>query len=174
MYAVYFRFSCRQMDIEPIKHPVFSKQKATAKAEHYCAYQERSQHEVRSKLYEWGLHKRDVEEIISQLIQLNFINEERFTMAYVLGKFRIKAWGKMKIKQGLRLKKVPDKMIVKALQHIDGDEYSQTLLSLLEKKSATIAEKNPHKKHDKLMQYAMGKGYEGDLVKDILKDNTIT
>lgn len=174
MYAVYFRFSCHHMDIEPIKRLVFSKQQATAKAGHYCAYQERSQHEVRSKLYEWGLHKQDVEEVISELIQQNFINEERFAVAYALGKFRIKAWGRIKIKQGLRLKKVPDKMIFKALQHIDGDEYSQTLLRLLKKKSAKVTEKDAYKKQYKLMQYAMGKGYEADLITDILKDNTIT
>ena len=77
---------------------IFSQQQAKVKAESYCAYQERSQFEIRNKLYEWGLHQRDVEEIISELIEFNFLNEERFALAYSLGKFRIKGWGKIKIR----------------------------------------------------------------------------
>jgi len=66
---------------------------ALTKAEHYCAYQERSQQEVRNKLYEWGLWTDTVENIISQLITGNFLNEERFAKAYTCGKFNQKAWG---------------------------------------------------------------------------------
>lgn len=162
------------MEKEPVKQKILSKQQVIAKAGHYCAYQERSQHEVRSKLYEWGLHRREVEEITSELIQTDFLNEERFALAYTLGKFRMKSWGKRKIRQGLKLKQVPDKMIVKALQRIDDDEYNKALLALLKKKSKTIPEKDPFKKHYKLMQYAIGKGYEPDLIKDILNSNQLS
>ena len=81
---------------------------AYVKAEHYCAYQERSQQEVRDKLYEWGLWPDAVENIISELISNNFLNEERFAKAYAQGKFNQKGWGRIKIKQALKLKKVPD------------------------------------------------------------------
>jgi len=81
---------------------------AYAKAEHYCAYQERSQQEVRDKLYEWELKPAEVEDIISRLIENNYLNEERFAKAYVQGKFNQKGWGRIKIKQGLKLKRVPD------------------------------------------------------------------
>src|SRR5476651_694137 len=103
------------------------------KAEHYCAYQERSQQEVRDKLYEWGLYPKSVENIISQLISANFINEERFAKAYAKGKFNQKGWGKIKIKQGLKLKQVPDVLIKKALQTIDPDDYLKTLEKVLQK-----------------------------------------
>jgi regulatory protein len=72
------------------------------KAEHFCAYQERSQQEVRDKLYEWGLWPDAVEQSISRLIEGNFLNEDRFAKAYTKGKFNQKAWGKIKIKQGLK------------------------------------------------------------------------
>jgi regulatory protein len=117
---------------------VFSRAQAKLKAESYCAYQERSQYEVRNKLYEWGLHEREVEEIISELIQANFLNEERFALAYTMGKFRIKGWGKIKIKQGLKLKRVPDKMIVNSLKTIDYDDYVAKLRSLIDKKNRSI------------------------------------
>ena len=143
---------------------------ANAKAENYCAYQERSQQEVRDKLYDWGLHKAAVENIISNLIGNNFLNEERFSKAYAMGKFRQKGWGKVKIKQGLKFKQVPDVLIKKALQNIPGDEYIKMLEKVLEKKNNILNEKDPYKRKYKLQQYAMGRGYESDLIADVLKD----
>ena len=143
------------------------------KAEQYCAYQERSQQEVRTKLYDWGLYPRDVEQIISNLIENNFLNEERFARIYAKSKFNQKSWGKIKIKQGLKLKKVPDKLIQKALNGIDGDEYLNRLSLLIQKKQSTIIEKDAYKKRFKLQQYALSRGYENDLIADILKDNDL-
>lgn len=146
----------------------FSREQAKAKAERYCVYQDRSQHEVRNKLYEWGQYSREVEEIIAELIQDGFLNEERFAQAYTLGKFRIKGWGRIKIKQGLKLKKIPDQMILKALKSIDPDDYREKLQSLLDKKSAQIHEKDLYKKRYLLSRYAASKGYEQDLITGML------
>ena len=147
---------------------------ALAKAEHYCAYQERSQQEVRNKLYEWGLWTNDVEELIAELIQTNFLNEERFALAYVSGKFKIKKWGKIKIKQGLKLKKVPEKMIMNALKTINYDEYLATIKETAEKKRPAITEKDPYKKRYKLVSFLTSKGFENDLISEVLKDNDLT
>jgi len=149
---------------------VIDEKAANAKAENYCAYQERSQQEVRDKLYEWGLHKAAVENIISNLIGNNFLNEERFSKAYAMGKFRQKGWGKVKIKQGLKFKQVPDVLIKKALLTIPGDDYIQMLEKVLTKKNNVLNEKDPYKRKYKLQQYAMGRGYENDLIADVLKD----
>ncbi len=142
---------------------------ALAKAEHYCAYQERSQQEVRDKLYEWGLWTAAVENIISLLISDNFLNEERFAKAYVQGKFKQKGWGKVKIKQGLKLKKVPDVLIKKALLNIADDDYLKILEKVLIKKAKATTEKDPYKRRYKLQQYALSRGYEVDLISDVLK-----
>ncbi|SEP43069.1 regulatory protein RecX [Mucilaginibacter sp. OK283] len=144
---------------------------ALAKAESYCAYQERSQQEVRDKLYEWGLWPDAIEQVISELIQGNFLNEERFAKAYAKGKFSQKAWGRIKIKQGLKQKRVPDVLIKKAMLTIDADDYFAVLTRLLDKKAGTINEKNELKRRYKLQQYAMGRGYEADLVAEVLKVN---
>jgi regulatory protein len=152
---------------------IFSREQAKIKAESYCAYQERSQFEIRNKLYEWGLHQRDVEEIISELIELNFLNEERFALAYSLGKFRIKGWGKIKIRQGLKLKRIPDKLIIKSLKSIEYDDYLMMLKKILQKKSNTISEKDPFKKRYLLTRFASSKGYESDLIPDLLINNKL-
>lgn len=141
------------------------------KAEQYCAYQERAQQEVRNKLYDWGLYQKDVEQIISNLIENNFLNEERFARIYVKSKFNQKSWGRVKIKQGLKFKQVPDKLIQKALKEIDGDEYMLRLSQIIKKKEATLVEKDSYKCRYKLQQYALSRGFEGDLIGDVLKDN---
>lgn len=146
---------------------------ARKKAEHYCAYQERSQQEVRDKLYEWGLWTSVVENIISQLIGDNFLNEERFAKAYAKGKFNQKGWGRIKIKQGLKLKRVPDVLIKKALSTINGDDYLLTLDKLLKKKAKLVNEKDPYKRRYKLHQYALGRGYESDLIGDVLREGDL-
>ncbi|WP_207426244.1 regulatory protein RecX [Pedobacter sp. SYSU D00535] len=137
---------------------------ALAKLEAYCAYQERSQQEVRDKLFGYGLRSAEVEELIVELIQNNFLNEERFAMAYASGKFNMKGWGRMKIKQGLKFKRVSDRLIAKALQSIDDSEYFKKLQLLLEKKERLLVEKDQRKKQYKLLQYGLGKGYEKDLI----------
>jgi regulatory protein len=161
------------LENEQVKRKIFSRQQAKIKAESYCAYQERSQFEIRNKLYEWGLFQNDVEEIISELIESNFLNEERFALAYTLGKFRIKSWGKIKIKQALKLKRVPDKLIKKSLQSIDDDDYLTMLKRILEKKAENITETDPFKRRYLLTRYGSGKGFELDLISDLLISNKL-
>lgn len=159
--------------MEPAKKIKYDKRTGLLKAESYCAYQERSQQEVRSKLYDWGLWPNEVEEVISDLIGNNFLNEERFARAYVSGKFSIKHWGKIKIKQGLKLKKITDKMISVALNTIDYDDYLETILKTAEKKLPFIKESDPYKRKYKLVIYLMGKGFESDLIIEVLKSNNL-
>jgi regulatory protein len=160
------------MDI-PEKKKISDPKVALAKAEHYCAYQDRAQQEVRDKLYEWGLWPEAVENIISELISAGFLNEERFAKAYATGKFRQKAWGKIKIKQGLKLKRVPDVLIKKALLLINGEDYLAALTNILQKKAPLMKEKDSYKRRYKLQQYAMSRGYEGDLILDVLKNSDL-
>ena len=155
------------MDV-PKKQKIIDEQMALEKAGHYCAYQERSQQEVRDKLYEWGLWPAAVENIIVKLIGDGFLNEERFAKAYAIGKFRQKAWGKIKIKQGLKLKKVPDVLIKKALISINYDDYFETLRTVIEKKAALLKETDAYKRRYKLHQYALSRGFESDLINDVL------
>lgn len=158
---------------EPKKVKITDEKLALAKAEHYCAYQERSQQEVRDKLYSWGLWPAAVEGTISKLIEGNFLNEERFARAYTLGKFRQKGWGRIKIKQGLKIKQVSPILIKKALALIDLDDYMATLTRLLEKKAQTTTEKNKMKRNYNLQQYALSRGYETELTLEVLKSSEL-
>ncbi|WP_017729989.1 regulatory protein RecX [Nafulsella turpanensis] len=143
---------------------------AKARAWSYCAYQERSQQQVRDKLYEYGLYPDEVESLIAELISDNFINEERFAKTYAGGKFRIKKWGRHKIRQGLKQHRISDYCLRKGMAEIDPEEYYQTLQELLLKKKKGLKEKDPFALKSKLARYAIGKGYEQDLVWEAIKE----
>ncbi|WP_114782263.1 regulatory protein RecX [Botryobacter ruber] len=139
------------------------------KAAAYCAYQERTQQEVRDKLYSYGLTPDEVEELIVRLSQEKFIDEERYAQAYVRGKYGLKKWGRRKIMQGLKAKGISDYCIKQGLKEIDPEVYEQNLLQLLEKKNATEKEKNPFARRQKITYFLLSKGYENDLVNDAVK-----
>mgnify|MGYP000970945108 CR=1 FL=1 len=142
---------------------------ARSKIAKYCAYQERCHQEVRDKLYSFGLYKDDVEQLIYELIQNNFINEERFAIAYTRGKFNYKKWGRNRIRQELKLRKISDFCIKKGMQTIDDEVYEETLLALLEKKIASLKSLKGYQKNYKAAQFVIGKGYESDIVWSIIK-----
>ncbi len=142
---------------------------ALIRAQKYCAYQERSQQEVRDKLYTFGLHKNDVENIIAELIISGFLKEERFANAFAGGKFRTKGWGRIKIKLALKQKRVSENLIKQALKGIDDRDYLKELKKIIAEKSKKVSEKNPMKKNYKVAQYAISRGFEAELVWSLLK-----
>jgi regulatory protein len=147
-----------------------TKEQAFQKAKHYCGYQERSHTEVKEKLYSFGLYKQQVEELLSQLIEENYLNEERFAVQFAGGRFRMKQWGRVKIKYELKQKRVSEYCIKKALKEIDEEDYLSTLQKLATKKWATIKGEgvNHYVKLSKTTDYLLQKGYEPELIKQAI------
>lgn len=141
---------------------------AKQKIESFCAYQERCDFEVRQKLYAWSLLTDDVNALISHLISNNYLNEERFAEAYVSGKFRIKKWGRIKIRQQLKLKKISDYSINKAFAQIDDTAYYDMARNLITAKSQLVKSKNKWDKLNKLKRYLASKGFETELIHELV------
>jgi len=137
---------------------------ALERAQKYCVYQERCQSEVRYKLYELGVNTKEAESIIAELITDNFINEERFAKTFAAGKFRMKQWGLVKIKNELRKRKLSEFCIASGLKEIVQEEYTKTLEILLLKKAKLIKKTADYILRNRLATYAISKGYEHDLV----------
>ena len=144
---------------------------AKLKIAKYCSYQERCHKEVRDKLYSYGLVPDDVELIIYELIQQDFLNEERFAIAYVRGKFIYKKWGRNKIRRELQFRKISDYCIKKGMKEIDGDVYEEVLLTLLKKKIESLKNIKGYQKNYKAVQFAIGKGYESDIIWSLIKEH---
>jgi regulatory protein len=139
-----------------------------SKAQTYCSYQERCINDVNHKLREWNVKSEVAEKIINQLVDDDFINEERFAQNFAGSKFRIKKWGKNKIIYELKRKGIPDLIIQIGLEEIEDTEYLHAIKELLSKKSFTLREQDPLKRKHKLARYAISKGYRSSLVWDVL------
>ena len=147
----------------------FTKNQALPKIKHYCAYQDRCHSEVKEKLYGFGLNKKEVEELMAQLIVEQYLDEERFALLFAGGKFRMKKWGKVKIRYELFKKQVSVYSIKKALASIDENDYKKTLERHAADKLKTLrAEKNIYIKKKKLQDYLLQKGFETDLVRVVV------
>lgn len=143
--------------------------KALQKLKHYCAYQERSHREVKEKLYAIGMYKSQVEEIISQLIEGNYLNEERYAIAFAGGKFRQLQWGKVKIRYELKQNGISEYCIKKAIKMIADEDYYHTLNKLyLKKKQSLKSEKNVFTKKAKLYAYLAQKGFEPGEINQVM------
>lgn len=147
---------------------------AKQKIYRYCAYQERSHKEVRDKLYEYGLYRDEVEELLSALITEGFLNEERFAKAFAGGKFRMQRWGRIKILNELEARGLTSNCIKIGMKEIEDADYIKTLREILDRKLNQLDEDNAFVKRDKLARYAIQKGFEPDLVwpevKTLVKD----
>ncbi len=147
-----------------------SKDKAIPKIRHYCAYQERSHQEVKEKLYSMGLRKTEVEEILAQLIEEDYLNETRYAIQFAGGRFRMKKWGRKKIGYELGLKKVSTYNINKALQSIDNNDYAATLRQLAAAKWQSLEKETPQSRRLKTYAYLLQKGFEPALVKTAIHE----
>ena len=140
------------------------------KLKHYCGYQERCHSEVKEKLYQLGVWKKDHDEIIATLIEQGCLNEERFAIAFAGGRFRVKEWGRVKIKYELKQKQVSDYSIRKALKQIDEEEYLELLKKLAEEKYASLKNEQWMVRKKKTMDYLMQRGFEGELARQVADD----
>lgn len=150
---------------------VYTVSQALDKAMKYCAYQERCHSEVQQKLSSFNLTSDEREQVIYELIQEGFLNEERYSRAFVRGKFRIKHWGRKKIVLALRQKQVSENCIQLGLTEIEDEEYEKVLGKLIEKSIEKYKSLQPYQRKAKSAQSIIGKGYEAELVWDNL--NTI-
>lgn len=151
-----------------IKTKSLSPQEALAKMMRFCSYQDRCTAEVEEKLKEAELSQQEIDQIVDHLIDEKFLDDERFLRSFVLGKFRQKGWGKIKIKAALRLKKIVVYKIEEALNLIPEDEYLVQLEKYAQRKLQQLNEDDLSKKKEKLYRHLLSKGYESNLIMAIL------
>ncbi len=137
------------------------------KARKYCSYQERCLAEVNTKLREWNAAEKTVEKIIQTLEKEDFINEERYAIAFALGKLRNNKWGRNKIFYAMTQKQIPEIYIQMGLNEINEEEYLNILKSVL--KSKKTDEKDEFKRNNKLVRYAVQKGFQANLAWKVLR-----
>jgi regulatory protein len=149
---------------------VYSLKEAKLKIEHFCAYQERCHEEVVSKLWSMKLDQNEIDEVIVHLIQHNFLNEGRFACSFARGKHRIKHWGKIRITNELKMRKINQTLINLALKEITPEEYLETFENLADRNWLSITETNLLKKRKKFCDYMLRRGFETNLIYDKVRE----
>lgn len=138
--------------------------------EYYCAYQERCYKEVEEKLYSFSVNLSEKEEILTYLIENNFINEERFAQSFVRGKHNYKSWGKNRIVNELKFRNISSRIITIALKEIPEETYLENFHQLAEKHWHNITERKGPKKNKKFVDFLLRKGYEMSLIYEKLNE----
>ena len=146
---------------------------AYQKAALLCSKSEYCTSEIREKLKVWGVNKEDAEPVIEKLIQEKYIDDERFARAYVKDKFRFNRWGKQKIAYMLRTKNISAEILELAFEEIQEEKYSDELLKLLADKEKSIKAKDKYDKRNKLMRFALGRGFESNEIYTAFKELNI-
>lgn len=149
---------------------VYDLDKAREVIRKFCAYQERSQKQVRQRLQKMGLIEEAVDLLISECIQDNFLNEERFAKAFVRGKHSIKGWGRKRLERELKMNEVSEYCIRKAMEQLDDEAYSEKLEDLARKKWHQTKESNRFKRGKKVVDHLLRRGYESDAVWTIVRE----
>ncbi len=142
---------------------------ALSKAETYCATSEKSPQEVIDKLSKWGVSRGNITKIIAKLTNDDFINEERYSLAFVKDKFKFNRWGKTKIAFMLHQKGIDSKQIEKSLQCIDEEEYLATAVELLTSKCKSIKDKEHYAISSKLFRFALSRGFESSIIQKAIR-----
>jgi regulatory protein len=148
----------------------FSVKEAIQKIEYFCSYQERCHEDVVSKLRSMKMDSSEIDEIMVHLIGSNFLNEERFACSFARGKHRIKHWGKIRIVNELKFKKIAQTLINIALKEITPEDYATTFHTLAERHWETIRETNTLKKRKKFCDYMLRRGFESNLIFEKVKE----
>ncbi len=155
--------------MEEKNKPKYGLNEAMLKIEHYCAYQERCQKEVKEKLFSYGLNSSEVNQLLEKLVSRGFLNEERFAKAFAGGKFRQKKWGRNKIVRELKLRQISEYCIKKALKEIDDADYSSTIEKTAAKYAAGLKSGTSFARKQKVIKYLMSRGFEYEQCHDIIK-----
>lgn len=145
-------------------------EQALVKAAALCRKVERCEADVRTKLAEWNMSEADIEKIVSRLKEEKFLDEARFCSMAVRRGLQINKWGKVKIAYNLRIKKVDESFIAKALAEINEKEYTETLRDLLKTKDNGLKYKNKYEHRAKLFSFAMSRGFESELINEAVKE----
>lgn len=145
--------------------------KVLKKLADYCVKEERCTEQIVQKLFKLKIWEDNHPDYIDRLIDEEFLDDLRFTHAYVKSKFLLSKWGKVKIRRALKQKNIPDSFIAEAFkEQIDSDSYLNLLEELFDKKKKTLQEEEPMKKKAKLISFLAQRGFEQELIYNLIED----
>ena len=133
-----------------------------------CAQAEHCQYEMLEKMRRWELSEEAQARVMSKLIKERYIDDERYAHAFVKDKIRYNKWGRRKVEQALWQKRIDDDIRTRVLDDVDDEEYLNVLRPLLKQKRKTIKAKDDYELNQKLMRFALGRGFTFDIIQQCM------
>lgn len=133
-----------------------------------CAQAEHCQQEMRDKMKRWDIDAATQDRIVARLIKERYVDNERYARAFVKDKIRYNKWGRRKVQQGLWLKHIDDDIQERVLGEVDDSEYLAVLRPLLKQKVRSIRAENDYERTQKLVRFALGRGFTFDIIRQCL------
>jgi regulatory protein len=139
----------------------------------YCAEAERCSQDVLARLISWGMSPEEADIILTKLRTDKFLDDERYARSYVTEKWNLDKWGRIKIENALRQKKINDDLIADTINTIDDNEYLEALHEILRNKAREVKSENPSDDARRVMMYAQSRGFEEELVEAWIENNLL-
>ena len=133
-----------------------------------CAQAEHCPQEMRDKMTRWGVDPEAQERVVTRLVKERYIDEERYARAFVKDKIRYQKWGRRKVQQGLWQKRIPNEIQQQVLSEVDDEAYLSILRPLLKQKRKTTKAQSDYELNQKLVRFALGRGFTFDIIRQCL------
>ncbi len=134
-----------------------------------CAQAEHCEQEMRDKMKRWGVDTEAQERVVARLVKERYIDNERYARAFVKDKIRYNKWGRRKVQQALWMKRIDEDIQQSVLDEIDDKEYLNVLVPLLKQKRKTIKADNDYELNQKLVRFALSRGFDFAIIRQCLK-----
>ena len=138
-----------------------------------CAQAEHCEQEMRDKMKRWGMAPEAQNRVVERLTKERYIDNERYARAFVKDKVRYNKWGRRKVQQALWMKRIDDDIQQRVLDEIDDEEYLKVLVPLLKQKRKSIKAANDYELNQKLVRFALGRGFTFDLIRQCVNTSNI-
>lgn len=133
-----------------------------------CASAEHCSYEMTEKMRRWQVPDDMQARVMERLVKERFVDDERYCRFFVRDKIRYNKWGRRKVEQALMMKRIPRDIISGALGEVDAEEYIAVLRPLLQSKRKTIKAASEYELNAKLIRFAMGRGFDMDIIRECL------
>lgn len=133
-----------------------------------CAKGEHCQHDMIEKMRRWEVDDETQAAVMARLVKERYVDDERYTRAFVHDKIAYNQWGRKKIEQALWLKHIDGDTARRVLDEVDDEDYLNVLQPLLKQKSKSVKGANDYERRMKLMKWAAGRGFTFDIIRQCL------
>lgn len=144
-----------------IKKPLrqLSAEAARLRMADLCSRSEQCEADIVDKLARHGISRSESEKIVAFLYEHGFLDEARFTKAFVRDKLRFNGWGQRKIRYSLALKRIPSALVNQVIEETGGEAFFDAALKAARTKARSL-DTGSYEDCVKIFRYLAGRGFD--------------